>query len=340
MNRPWSHSIAFALLLGFGGIAHSQQASLQGKELVTNGSFENALEEWQYDGEVVDDPREAHSGDKCLSAEVTERNQHHTLQRWFDLDATRIYRLSVWVKATNRTKLAIWAQPERGERFNIAQDQNIPPRWVRKEHGFSVPKTGRWQIQFIAPSSHGAPPGQMWLDDVSLFEVAVPKAADVTHDDGYDDFPSLASDSAGTVWAAWLSDEDGNDRARLAILDAENEAGVEVRQQWNMDLPEGAYVLDPRVVTRPTEGAWLLCSAEVDGNWDLYAAHSDGRTMSDTLRLTTSEAVDRTPVGVALSDAVWVIWESNPRGERGIWAARLQDGGLSKPVRLSRRGSS
>ena len=156
---------------------------LQPVDRISNGGFEDGVVGWQADAqhERIVDPEVAHRGKACLSGEVTQPNQALRLRRNIVVRAGHRYRFDMWARATNRTKLVLWAVlPGDKQRTMIASWTNVTRKWQRFTTPIAVTKTGMLELEIIAPSSYGAPIGRMWLDDVSLIETPMPPVLDLS----------------------------------------------------------------------------------------------------------------------------------------------------------------
>ncbi len=105
----------------------------QPRELLTNGGFEAGFEGWQADPrhELVTDAKVAHSGERCVTGEITEPNTHLTISRTLDLKSSALYTVSIWSRGTNKTKLVIWRSSAAGQRVMVAAFENQTPQWRR-----------------------------------------------------------------------------------------------------------------------------------------------------------------------------------------------------------------
>ena len=58
----------------------------------------------------------------------------------------------------------------------------------------------RGVIQIVAPSSHNAPVGKAWIDDVYVWETV----SECDWSDHVEDFPVITYDTSGQLWMAVL----------------------------------------------------------------------------------------------------------------------------------------
>jgi hypothetical protein len=212
--------------------------------LWTNGGFEEGLTGWtpQPAHSLVDAPDAAHSGKACLTATITGTNQAVTLTRRVPVKAGNRYRLEVWARATNKTRLALWAiLPGVKQKQSLGAFDSVPAKWKQFSVPVDVGQDGTLELQIVAPSSYGAPAGQMWIDDIALYETVMPALVPVSRDEGFNDEPAAAAGSDGSVYAAWISFRDG--------------AEVELTFVDRNPLPGRSYYY-VRVVQEDEELAW------------------------------------------------------------------------------------
>ncbi len=302
------------------------------QNLLLNGGFEEGLQNWTYTGERVDDPNQAHSGRGCVTGGVTQPNQAQFLRQKVTLRTDARYRLQLWARGTNQTKIAVWLR--QGERrWNLSQLENIPVRWQKFVVPFSAPESGAFDLELVAPSSHNAPPGRVWVDDVALYEQVLPPAVSLTAPAEVADFPALTSDGQGRLYAAWVEFKEGKDRLWLASGRAEGEQPVwDARAE--VPLPGGA--VESVSLAGDADGAWGCASVETPQGWDLLAFRAGRNGLTDKPWLLTQDAATdiRPALAVSGSRSV-VVWESNRDGKRQIYAAALESGKVVAPQHLS-----
>ncbi|MFP4058208.1 MAG: CehA/McbA family metallohydrolase [Candidatus Brocadiia bacterium] len=303
-------------------------------DLLANGGFEDGLEGWEphREHQLVAEPDQAHSGEACLSGEVTEPQRALILRRTVPVKAACLYRFEAWARATNRTKLVLWVRgPGSRERRLVAAWRRVPRRWRRYATPITVGADGRLQLEVVAPSSYGEPPGRIWLDDLALYETPMPPVTPVSRGVGFNDEPALAQGPDGTLYVAWNSHREGADSLQVARYEP---ASLEPLGTDQVAGGEGTYLLGIRAV--PTAaGAAVLYAAEVEGNWDLFAVPCRPQGPAQPVRLTSHPAVDVKPAAAWHQGTLWVAWESNRDGPRQVFAASLREGRLGEPVRVS-----
>ncbi|HUT95857.1 MAG TPA: carbohydrate binding domain-containing protein [Thermoguttaceae bacterium] len=309
--------------------------------LLTNGGFEEGTVGWTPDPKhsLVTGADDAHSGQSCLSGEVTGPKQALYLKRRVPVKAQNRYQFEVWAKATNRTKLVLWVVPPGAdERQLVTAWDNVPQKWRRLSTPVSVGQDGTLELLLIAPSSHNAPAGRIWVDDLALVETKMPPIASVSQGVGYNDEPAMAAADDGSIYCAWNSFRDGFDSLQVARYRLEGEK-LEPAGAWQVCGGEGTYVLGPRVVSAG-QSVVVLYAAEVDKKWDICAVTCGADGPGRPLAVTSDAGVDVKPAAAWRDGTLWVAWESNSGGPRQVCAASVRDGKVSTPQVVSRSETS
>lgn len=304
------------------------------KNLMINGSFEGGVSPWNITGTLLEDPTQSHEGAHCVFAEVTEPNRSHSIKQSVTLSPTALYRLTFWVRATNRAKVAVWIQGQNG-RHNLAQLENMPATWSQQTVKFSVPQPGKYELQLAAPSSHGrAPAGKMWIDDVCLFETILPPTLNLTMNKGFSDRPALAADGRGEVFVGWISFEDGQDNLCIAKVPAQASAKPDPVRPWRVALPQNTDVESISLLSSPL-GVWLAAGCEVRQNWEILLAHCSDSGPGAVTNLTQHPATDIRPTLAYANGAIHLAWESNRDGNRQVYLGEVHDSRLTDVRRIS-----
>ncbi|MFW6163180.1 MAG: CehA/McbA family metallohydrolase [Planctomycetota bacterium] len=307
---------------------------MPGKTILAEG-FEKGLEGWSMRPpgafSLVEDAKAAHGRRNCVTSKVDADRKANFLERPMTFNPTSIYRFQCWARSSHpRGKLVLWRRQD-GTRQMMGAWQAVGKRWRKYQGQFSVPEGGEWTLQVIAPSSHGAPPCTMWVDDITLVETRIAPASNLTDGEGYASEPGLAADGAGTFWTSWLTYLDGADCLMAGRLVAKGD-GYGVADARRVPTPEGSYILGTDLVGAQ-QGAWLVYACESDRNWDIYAWGLGSKRLAEPRRITRSAAVDCRPAATVMGGKLWVAWESNRDGARQVY---LSAGAEPKPTRISR----
>ena len=305
--------------------------------LLSNGGFEDGLAGWTPGAgqTLVTEASESHSGKACLTGEVTKPKQALTLVRKIPVKAGNRYTFETWARATGGTKLVLWAvQPGAAKRQMVAAFEKVPRRWRRYTTPISVNGDGMLELNVIAPSSHNAPAGRIWIDDLAVYETKMPTVASVTEgQEGFNDEPAMTVAPDGSVYVAYNSFRDGADSVQVARYELDGDKPKRLGT-WQIAGGQGTYVLGLRAV--PTdEGATAVYAAERDGNWDIVAVPCGANGPGDPLDVTENGGVDAKPDAAFGGDTLHVAWESNRNGARQIFVAGVRGGKVAKAVAVS-----
>ncbi len=308
----------------------------QTANILSNGGFEDGAQPWLLDAQqqLVVDPAVAHSGAACVTGEVTQPNHALRLQRSVPVQAGNRYEFEIWARGTNRTKLVLWATlPGNAARTMIASWPNQKRQWQRFRVPVSVSKTGVLQLEIIAPSSHGAPAGRLWIDDIALYETEMPPLWNVTGGQGFSDEPAMAVAEDGSVYVAYnrfVDDADCLEVTRLLYDSGQwQKAG-----QWQIEGGPGTYLLSPDAVSMGDRVA-VTYAIERDRDWEIEVVECGPEGPRAPLRVTQTPGVDAKP-DIAFRDGkLWIAWESNRSGGRQIFVAAVDGSKVSPAVPLS-----
>ena len=324
------------VLFGFCWFAFGSVYGVEPTNLFSNGSFEEGLAGWtpQPLHSIVDESGVARSGRTCLTATVSGSNKAATLTRRVPVKAGNRYRLELWARATNKTRLAIWATPPGvKQRRSILAFDGVPTKWKRFTVPVDVDQDGTLELRIVGPSSYGAPSGQMWIDDIALYETVMPALVPVSRNEGFNDEAAVAAGPDGSVYAAWVSFRDGADSIQLGRYRLEDKK-FQRQGEWEVAGGPGTYALGLRAVSS-SDGVTLVYSSEKEGNWDIIAVPCTINGPGAPIRVSTDRAVDAQPAAAGHQGTLHLAWESNRNGRHQIFAATVRNGELSEPVALS-----
>ncbi len=314
---------------------------LQPVNLLTNGGFEDGTVGWQPEAqhERLVDPDAAHGGQACITGEVTKPNQALRLRRSIPVRAGNRYEFQVWARATNRTKLVLWGtQPGSGQRTMIANWPNLTRKWQRYRTPITVTKSGVLDLEIISPSSYGAPAGRIWLDDLALLETPMPPVTDVSRGIGFNDEPSIAAASDGSIYVAFNRFVDGADSLQVQRFRLRDDQWQTV-DQWQVIGGEGTYLLGVQAVSAGAKVA-LVYAAERERDWNIYSVMCGPDGPDKPVAVSTATGVDTDPNAAWHDGQLWITWETNRNGFRQIYASSLQGNSARRPTPISQPGIS
>lgn len=319
--------------------------AIEPRNLITNGGFEDGVAGWVADRQqtVTTAPGAAHSGKACLTGEITKLNQALILRRYVQVKAGHHYEFQAAARVTRGTKLVLWAVlPGEKQKTMIEGWNKLTAKWQEVGADIHPKQDGTLELQIVAPSSFGAPPGRIWIDDVKLQESPV-SGTSLTHGEGFNDEPGLARADDGSFYAAWISFRDGADTLQVARYQPGDSPsphgdGSEVRPfkplgQWQLMGGRGIYLLGVSVVAAGDRVA-VVYAAEQNHNWDIYVSWCGTEGPSPPMKITDDAAADLNPAAAWHSGTLWLAWESNREGVHRILATSIHDGRVAKPELL------
>ncbi len=327
------HLLALGLWVGL-SITGSDARAQAGKarQRMPNGGFEKGLSGWKAGRgqQIVEDPSQAHGGVNCLLGEVGRRNRGQVLRRKLKLKRDKLYRLSLWARADNGSRLMVWIRTS-GKKEVIGSWHRVGLKWRRYRANFTVESDGPVTVGIVAPSSSAAPAGRMWIDDVFLAERPLWPQVKISGDEGFNDFPVMVKSGPDAAWAAWISFRSGRDTLQAARLKRRRKT-MEVEKQWEI---EKAQILHPDLAPARS-AAWLVYAKEAGTNWDLYAVLLQKDGPQKPLRVTSHPGTDVKPAAAVFEDTLWIAWETNrDDSRRQIYLCAVRAGQVGTPRRLS-----
>lgn len=332
--------LASGALVVWTTVAVSAAPALQlGVHEVFRDDFEGDVSSWDVPGEVLFQAGAAHSGTHCLHGQLLKKNRGIRFTRAVKLTASRLYRLTLWVRSPQRGRLAVWANQGKG-RFMIGMERAVPRKWRLFQYTFAPPKSGTWRLEIIAPSTYGdGKSGDMFVDDVRLTETVLPPTVLLSTGQAYAQYPALAAAAGGAVYGAWQTFEKGGDSLWAALLDRTGDGGVQVTHRWRVPVPGKGFVFPPRLAAGPA-GVFLTAAVEVRGNWNIYLWPLTGEGPGKRVDVAVGPANELQPALAFAGSTLWLTWVSNAGGFRAVYAARFENGRFGPPTRISAAGCS
>ena len=298
-------------------------------ERIQNGGFENGFEDWTPDPkhELVEGEQPAHTGGACVSGETLAPNQALRLVQEVEVSAGNLYKFSCWARGTNQTKLVLFGTfPGETTRRSITVWDRLPNRWTPCATLINVPADGVLKLELISPSSYGANPGKIWIDDVSLLETVMPNITTISDDATYDDDPVAATANDGSVYIAYNAFHDGADALEIARVKPKGNSSTvdmgmttarvilppekyETLGQWTVPHEPDAAILTPTLVSRG-EDVLLLYATEIDDQWVICSVSCNENGPGKVTRLTTSSLAIHPSAAVDNDGLLWVAFET------------------------------
>ncbi len=169
-----------------------------------------------------------------------------------------------------------------------------------------------------------------------------------------DGYPAAVAGPDGAAYVAYVAFTHGEDfRVRSPVKEmptdfsdlAERTGGeqlmfTEMRGgQWTTPIAlgePGGDLFRPAAAVDGEGRVWVIWSANVEGNWDLYCRVREGEKWSETQRVTTAPGSDFDVA--AATDAqgrVWIAWQSLAARSSDILAARQEGDRLGEPAAVA-----
>ncbi len=300
-----------------------------GPNLLNNPGFEEGLAGWTPDPkhELVEGAAKAASGTKCVSGEATGPKQALRLVQNVPVRAGRAYHFNLAARGTKDTKITLFGQfPGEPARRSLAVWEPVGPRWNRYEAApFAAKQDGALRLEIIAPSSHAAPVGRVWVDDAVLTETIPPARIDVSGTTGFNDEPALAMAADGSLYASWISFRDGADTLRVARFTGAGSVWSNAGA-WQVAGGKGTWVLGPRLVASGAGATLVYASEAKGGDWGIVAVPVDASGPGRPVTVCGDAGADIDPAVAWHDGTLWVAWEGSRAGRRRILAASVRDG--------------
>ncbi len=336
---PDRHAIAAAVAVVV--FALPVRAQDGAKDILTNGGFEQGAAGWTLDEghRLVRDEALAHSGAACVHGRVTKPSQSLTLRRKVRVSAGNTYRFQIWARATNKTKLVLWVvQPGAKARGLVTAFEKLRPKWKHYSIALPVDRAGNLELQVIAPSSWGAPAGEIWIDDIALLEDRLPEVEQVSDDTEFCDDPSLVRGGDGAFYVAYNGFSGGVDVLRVARYGRGNGGALTRETAWSVPTKPGSFLLDAKLVATAAGAALLYAVERNELDWDIALSDVTATGPSEPLALDVGDGIDVKPVAVRHGEALWVAWESNAGEARQIRLTSVRGGKRGRIETVSTAG--
>jgi hypothetical protein len=307
------------------------------RNLITNGGFEEGLAGWTPAAghSLATGAGVAHSGQACLTGEVTGPKQALILRRTVVVKGGNQYDFQIAARATGGTKLVLWAvYPGQKERTMVAGWDKLTPKWQELTVRLAPQQDGPLELQIVAPSSHGAPAGRIWIDDIALVEQTFPANVSVTHDQGFNDEPALARTADGSLYVAWISFRDGADTLQVARYQPQ-EKGFKRLGNWQIAGGKGSYLLGVKAVSAGDRVA-VVYAAEQNRIWDIYTVWCGTEGPGKPINISQDAALDLNPSAAWQAGTLWLAWESNRDGVHRVMLTSVRDGQIAPAEPVSR----
>lgn len=259
--------------------------------------------------------------------EVAEANQHRQILIPLEDVADRFLELTLRMRSDQGSRCAVWLYPEAGERRNVATLASVPRNWTETTFRFETGSTAKGTLRLVVPSSWGASPGRVWVDEITLTATPVVRAPYEPYE--AEDFPVLARDGEGTIWLASLIRDEGSRRIGVwRVRDGQREpvAMLDESSRTGIDRP---------ALAGTDRGCLLVYPVEQANRWQLQPVWIDGSQARKSPLLAAPAACNHLPAVACNGNQAVLVWEANAESRRAIWSCRLTPEGNSQPAVIS-----
>jgi hypothetical protein len=175
----------------------------------------------------------------------------------------------------------------------------------------------------------------LWLqpaDGAAPAEIREPAA--LTFSDSENEFPAIATDARGRLWASWVSWNGKDDRVLASV---KSPAG------WSppVSLTDSGDHWRPAMTADGEGRIWAVWSQNQQGNWDLWGRRLEDDNWSPAVQLTHNPGNDLCQkLATDKSGAVWMVWQAVVDRNYEIQIARVTPEGLQDQQNLSQHAAS
>ena len=307
-------------------ISQGQYAGGQGR-VILQTSFEKGqptVKAAQH--QIVEDM--ARTGSCSMMGRVARPNHACFLEIPFESKKDRIVHVSFWARSDKGSACAVFVRIG-SKRTSISRRiDNLPVRkWRHVEARYEVREDTRGIIQIVAPSSHNAPVGKAWVDDVAVYETV----NECDWPANVQDFPVLAYDKSGDLWMAVL--ERTAPRRFAGVYNIE---GKKLRKVHTLELPNMGGIGAPAIAGLQ-KGCVVAFAIEQGDKWRIaYSFVNDaGRGGPPYKRIDCDGSSNISPAVAVVGERACILWESNAGMARGIYACWVNRNGPGKVLRIS-----
>ena len=252
----------------------------------------------------------ARTGMCSMMGEVTGPNQACFLDIPFESTKDRILHVSFWVRSDKRSACAVFVRIGKVRTSIRRRIDNVPVHtWKHVEARFKVSKNTRGVIQIVAPSSHNAPAGKAWIDDVHVWETV----SECDWPEHVEDFPTITYDKSGRLWMAVLERPMDRGLIRVYCLDGQR------RQEVCVLEPPGSTGIGAPAIAGLQNGCIVAFAVERRDMWRIAYCFTNGqeaRKIVDCSYINSNGSANISPA-VAVGERACILWESNAGNARG-----------------------
>lgn len=258
----------------------------------------------------------ARTGKRSMLGRVDLPNRACFLEVPFSSRKGHIIHVSFWVRSDKGSACSVFVRVGQKRTALGRRVDRVPSRtWRRVEAKYEVEQDTTGVIQIVAPSSHSAPMGQAWIDDVLVYEVA----DETNWPDHVQDFPALACDGAGNIWLAAVERPESGSSVAIYRLDGSKRSRVCAFK------PEGTTGIGAPAIAGLDKGCAVVFAVEQNDRWRIACGFVDDSSRGDNVfgYFDCGGSANISPAIAAVGKGAYCVWESNAGRKRGIYGCAL-----------------
>ena len=150
----------------------------------------------------------------------------------------------------------------------------------------------------------------------AVFAERVPSTEKLSADGSNNDFPTLIDLPNGRLLSGWVNFADNRNELHFREYDGNSWGSVQ-------KITKHSDVFLVKLGRDRANRVWAVWSAQVDGNWDLYASRYTGSSWTEPDRLTTDPQPDIYHAMATDSNGnLWLVWQGFRNGKSDIFTKR------------------
>jgi hypothetical protein len=264
---------------------------------------------------------------KCsMMGSVNGPNQARFLEIPFESKKDRIVHVSFWVRSDKKSACAVFVRIGKKRTSIRRRIDNVPWwKWEYVEAGYAVSGDTRGVIQIVAPSSHNAPAGKAWIDDVRVWETIT----ECNWPEHVEDFPAITYDKSGRLWMAVLERTKHRGLIRVYRVDGRQRRQVRVLE------PPGLTGIGAPAIAGLQNGCLVTFAVEQRDRWRIAYGFVEGEGAIREVKYIDCDGSVNISPAVAVGWYAYILWESNAGDTRGIYSCTVDNRTSGKLQRIS-----
>lgn len=356
-----------ALIIVFAGVAVSAVGSdfVTPQKIVCNEGFEGDFDSCRIKGlEVVTDKSGSHTGTRCLKGfEPKSQSGPHEIRLKPDLTPNALYRAEIWLRSDNKCAASIGlADDAVPDRHLITRFYDIPDEWTRYDVLFRLPKSEKKEILIVGPHTWAGRTGTVWVDDITITEIAHCAALPITSLDDYVQDCALAKSGPNSAELLYMATVPGVERSLTGddlALQQSNGSGLMgfdheeshdriVSMIWksgkwseSVEIASG-LLFHPAVAVNDNGVVCAIWSEKTSGaRWSIMCRIRKGSKWSKPFQVSSNSGSAWFPAVIADSKGeFWCAWTGHNGPCCGVYLVAINENVSGKAILLSADGRS